>query len=43
MALKKKTLHGFGWSFADNIGNQGITFLVTLVLARLLTPADFGL
>ncbi len=43
MSLKKKTLHGFGWSFVDNIGNQGVTFLVGVVLARLLTPNDFGL
>lgn len=42
MALKKQTLHGFGWSFVDNIGNQGITFLVTLVLAWKLEPSDFG-
>lgn len=43
MAVKKKTLHGFGWSFADNLGNQMVTFCVTLVLARLLTPSDFGM
>ena len=32
-----------GWSFADNILSQGITFLVGLVLARLLTPQEYGL
>lgn len=41
--LKNKTIRGVGWSFADNIFNQGITFLVGLVLARLLTPEEYGL
>lgn len=27
----------------DNIANQGITFLVGLVLARLLSPHEYGL
>lgn len=31
------------WSAMDNIANQGITFLVGLVLARLLSPAEYGL
>lgn len=42
-SLKQKTVKGVGWSFADNIANQGITFLVGLVLARLLTPEEYGL
>ena len=42
-SLKNKTVKGVGWSFADNIFNQGITFLVGLVLARLLTPEEYGL
>lgn len=41
-SLKKKTLHGVTWSFIDNIANSGITFLVGLILARLLTPAEYG-
>lgn len=41
--IKNKTIRGVGWSFADNIFNQGITFLVGLVLARLLTPEEYGL
>lgn len=31
------------WSFADNFVTLGITFLVGIILARLLTPAEFGL
>lgn len=42
-SLKQKTIKGTAWSFADNIANQGITFLVGLVLARLLTPEEYGL
>ena len=41
-SLKQKTVRGVGWSFLDNIANQGVTFLVGLVLARLLTPAEYG-
>ena len=42
-SIKSKTIKGVGWSFADNLFNQGITFLVGLVLARLLTPQEYGL
>jgi len=41
-SLKAKTIKGVGWSFVDNIANQGVTFLVGLVLARILTPEEFG-
>lgn len=41
--LKQKTLKGIGWSFVDDAANQGIRFIVGLVLARLLTPYDFGI
>ena len=42
-SLKQKTVKGVGWSFADNIANQGVSFLVGLVLARLITPEEYGL
>lgn len=42
-SLKNKAIKGVGWSFADNIANSGITFLVGLVLARLLSPEEFGM
>lgn len=42
-SLKKKAVKGVGWSFVDNISNQGVTFLVGLVLARILTPSEFGI
>ncbi len=42
-SLKNKTIKGVGWSFVDNLSNQGITFLVGLILARLLSPKEYGL
>ena len=41
-SLKNKTVKGVAWSLTDNLANQGITFLVGLVLARLLTPTEYG-
>ena len=41
--LKEKTVKGIGWSAIDNVIQTGVTFLVSIVLARLLTPDDYGL
>ncbi len=41
--LKEKVLLGLGWKFLERGGSKGIQFVVSLVLARLLLPADFGL
>lgn len=41
-SLKDKAVRGVGWSFIDNIASSGITFLVGLILARLLTPEEYG-
>lgn len=43
MSLKQKTITGLIWSFIDSIAGQGITFIVGIVLARLLSPKEFGL
>ena len=43
MTLKDKTISGLLWSFIDNFSKQGITFVVGIILARLLTPREFGL
>ena len=42
-SLKKTTVKGVGWSFTDSILSQGITFLVGILLARLLSPEEYGL
>lgn len=41
--LKSKTVSGVGWSAADAFSAQGVNFLVGLILARLLSPAEYGL
>jgi len=43
MSLKQKTVNGLIWSFVDTMAGQGITFVVGIILARLLTPREFGL
>ena len=42
-SLKHKTLKGTFWSAADAFLGQGVTFLVGIVLARLLSPTEYGL
>lgn len=42
-SLKQKTLHGVGWSAIDAFLGRGITFIVGIVLARLLSPSEYGL
>lgn len=41
--LKDKTVKGTFWSAADAFLGQGVTFIVGLVLARLLSPEEYGL
>src|SRR5438309_3448029 len=41
--LSKKTIFGVGWSVSSRLGGRVIDFVTVLVLARTLTPADFGL
>src|SRR5690554_805940 len=43
MSLKDNTVKGVLWSGIDTFGQYIIQFVVTILLARLLTPADFGL
>lgn len=40
--IKDKTLSGVKWSAIGNILTKGVTFLIGLILARLLSPADYG-
>ena len=42
-SLKDKTVRGTAWSAADAFLGQGVTFLVGIVLARLLSPDEYGL
>ncbi|MBP5523113.1 MAG: lipopolysaccharide biosynthesis protein [Bacteroidaceae bacterium] len=42
-SLRHKTFNGMQWGLLDNIANSGVTFLVGLILARMLTPTEFGI
>ncbi len=42
-SIKKKTLTNLFWSFAERCGAQGVAFIVSIILARLLTPEDYGI
>lgn len=42
-SLKNKTIKGTFWSAADAFLGQGVTFIVGIVLARMLSPAEYGL
>jgi len=41
--LRKKTIKGVIWTLTEMLGNHGISFVVMIYLARLLSPADYGL
>ena len=41
--IKESTIQGVKWSAVERFSVQGIIFLVGLVMARLLTPSDFGI
>jgi O-antigen/teichoic acid export membrane protein len=40
---KKKTLIGIVWSFFGTFGQQVVGFVISIFLARLLSPTEFGL
>lgn len=43
MSVKQKTISGLKWSFTDNMVNQVVHFMIGLVLARLLSPTEYGI
>jgi O-antigen/teichoic acid export membrane protein len=42
-SIKKKTINAFSWDFIGRLFSQSSTFIVSIFLARLLNPEDFGL
>lgn len=42
-SLTDKTVKGVGWNSIDRIANYGISFIVGIILARLLSPEEYGL
>lgn len=43
MSLKSKTIKSLSWSMASQASRQAFQFIIAAILARLLTPQDFGL
>ena len=41
--IKQQTLSGVKWTAIERFSIQGVQFLLGIVVARLLTPADYGL
>ena len=40
--LKSKTISSLFWRFAERTGAQGVTLIVTIILARILDPEVYG-
>lgn len=39
---KNKVLNGLFWKIMENGGSQGIQFIISILLARLLSPEEYG-
>lgn len=42
-SLKKKTVKGVAWNSLDQVMSMGFGFVIGVILARLLSPSDYGL
>lgn len=42
-SLKQKTTKGLFWSSVERFSNQGVSFIFSIILARILAPSDFGI
>lgn len=41
--LKERTLTGLFWRFMERCGARGVEFIVSVIIARILSPDDYGL
>ncbi len=41
--ISKRVLSNLLWRFGERIGAQGVTFIISIVLSRLLDPAVYGI
>lgn len=42
-SLKKKALMGLFWSYAERFAAQAVGFIVSIILARLIAPSEYGM
>jgi len=42
-SVRSKLLHGVAWRFIERIFVRGLQFVIGIILARLLSPSDFGI
>lgn len=42
-SLKKKTIKGVAWTSLDQVATLGFGFVIGVILARILSPDDYGL
>ncbi|WP_455589815.1 oligosaccharide flippase family protein, partial [Bacteroides rodentium] len=43
MSIKNQAAKGVMWNAIERFSSQGIQFVLTIVIARLLSPGDYGL
>ena len=43
MSLRSKTISSLKWTAIERAGVQGLTFIVQIILARILLPEEFGI
>ena len=43
VSIKQSAIVGFIWRFLQQSGTYIVSFVVSLVLARILSPEDYGL
>ncbi len=42
MDTQKKVMNNLAWRFLERVGAQGVTFIVSVILARILDPEVYG-
>ena len=40
--IGKKAASGFAYKFAERVGAQGLNFIISMILARILMPEEYG-